>query len=198
MAQQQLGFKFNPARCVGCRACSVACNQEMNTVPDTRYRRVIEKQAGIYPIPKRQFISMSCFHCDKPACLMACPVSPNKTNLNDANNCIRKDDKFGIVLIDQDKCIGCKYCIAACPYGAPQFNRMTEKVEKCTLCVHRVLDGTRQNLTGWVPACVATCIGKALEFETTSGKTGTVPGGFSAREHTVPSATFEWGWEAPW
>jgi Fe-S-cluster-containing dehydrogenase component len=76
----------------------------------------------------------------------ACPV-----------NAISKRKSDGIVLIDQDKCIGCRRCIWACPYGAPRFNLTTKKAEKCTFCVHRID-------TGLQPACVTTCVGDALHF----------------------------------
>lgn len=194
----QVGFKINIAKCVGCKACSVACNQEMNTVPGVRYRRVVEKREGTYPTPRSLPVTMACFHCEHPACLVACPQSPNKADFSDEANCIRKDPRFGIVLIDQDTCTGCRYCVAACPYGAPQYNAATQKVEKCTLCVHRVLDESGTALTGFVPACVTTCIGGALEFTATAPNTGEVPGGFASREHTHPSVTFDWGWLQPW
>ncbi len=183
----QLGFKINLAKCVGCRACAVACNAEMNTVKGTRYRTVIEKQGGTEEEPKRLFVTMSCFHCEEPACLKSCPV-----------DAITKDENFGIVLIDQDKCIGCKYCAKVCPYGAPRFNESTKKMEKCTFCVHKVLNADRSALTGLKPACVNTCIGKALDFGEDIGNTGTTPAEFASRDYTNPSVTFDWGWIEPW
>ncbi|MBI5376185.1 MAG: 4Fe-4S dicluster domain-containing protein [Candidatus Schekmanbacteria bacterium] len=187
----QLGWTINLGKCVGCRACAMACNAELNTNKGARYRQVIEKQGGDESAPKRLFVTMSCFHCDEPACLKSCPVGA-----------ISKDDNFGIVLIDQDKCIGCKYCAKVCPYSAPQFNSETGKVEKCTFCVHRVLDSGRTSLTGLKPACANTCIGKALSFGEDVGNTGEAPVKFSDRKHTNPSVTFEWGsddWNiTPW
>lgn len=70
---------------------------------------------------------------------------------------ISKRKADGIVLIDQDKCIGCRRCTWACPYGAPRFNPVTKKTEKCTFCVHRLEAGLE-------PACVTTCVGDALHF----------------------------------
>src|SRR3989338_6432531 len=183
----QLGFTINLAKCAGCRACAVACNAELNTVKGTRYRAVIEKQGGTETEPKRLFVTMSCFHCEEPACLKSCPVEA-----------ISKDANFGVVLIDDSKCIGCKYCATVCPYGAPRFNGSTKKMEKCSLCAHRVLNSAGSALTGLKPACVNTCIGKALSFCEDVGNTGTVPEKFSSRSYTNPSVTFEWGWITAW
>jgi len=102
------------------------------------------------------------------------------------------------VLINQDKCIGCKYCAKVCPYGAPVFNESTKKMEKCTFCVHKVLNEDRSALTGLKPACVNTCIGKALDFGEDVGNTGTAPSEFAPRNYTNPSVTFDWGWMEPW
>ena len=68
---------------------------------------------------------------------------------------ISKEEEFGAVLIDQEKCIGCKRCAAACPYGAPTFDEKKKKMDKCTLCIHRLKEGLP-------PACVRTCMGYAL------------------------------------
>ena len=183
----QLGFKIDLSRCVGCRACAVACKAELNTPDGVAYRRVVDQTSGSFPEQKKIFVTMACFHCDEPACLKACPV-----------NAISKDQNFGIVLIDQNLCIGCKYCRAACPYGAPKFNKMTKKMEKCTLCVHRTLNSDRTALTGLKPSCVQTCIGKALDFVENPENSGTPPGNFSDRSMTLPSVNFEWDYMTPW
>jgi len=184
----QLGFRLDLARCVGCRACEVACRQEMNTVHGVRYRQVLERQGGEFPNPRRLFVSIACNHCAEPACMKACP-----------RGAISKDPTWGIVLIDQERCVGCRYCAAVCPYGAPQFNPATGKTEKCTLCVHRVLTKDRKALTGYKPACVATCIGKALEFVTDMGEPAEPdPSNFADRKMTRPAIEFRWGWETPW
>lgn len=185
---QQMGFRINLARCVGCRACEVACKQMQNTVTGVRYRQVIEKEQGTYPALRRLYFSTACHHCREPACLKACPKGAITKNA------------FGMVLIDQDRCVGCRYCAAVCPYGAPQYNAASGKTEKCTLCVTRVLSADRTTLTGAEPACVATCIGKALEFvpDVAEGSLGTPPSGFSNATLTHPSLIFEWGGETPW
>ena len=80
----------------------------------------------------------------------------------------------------------------------PRFNENTKKMEKCTFCVHRVLNEDRSALTGLKPACVNTCIGKALDFGENVGNTGDAPSGFASRDYTNPSVTFDWGWIEPW
>lgn len=157
--ENQLAWYFDQNRCTGCKTCVIGCKSELNTAPQPQgretepalnYRWVITQESGTYPNPKRVFYSASCNHCKSPACILSCPV-----------DAISKRDTDGIVLIDQDKCIGCKYCVWACPYGAPRYNSATKKVEKCTFCVHRI---DAEN--GLKPACVTTCVGKALQYDT--------------------------------
>ncbi len=142
----QLGWHVDLGRCTGCHSCAISCKTENNTPLGTDWRQVITQEGGTYPNPKRIFVTMACFHCEKPSCLKACPV-----------DAITKRASDGIVTIDQDKCVGCKRCAWACPYGAPRLNEETEKVEKCTFCIHRIDAGLK-------PACVTTCVGDALNF----------------------------------
>lgn len=182
----QIGWIIDLTRCVGCHTCTVACIAENNTIPaDTnlqvrngkavavKYRRVIEREIGVFPNVKREFVTMSCHHCAQPACMKACPV-----------DAITKRASDGVVLIDQDKCIGCRYCAWACPYGAPQFNEATGKVEKCTFCQHRLAAGLQ-------PACVSACLGKAIRFGYDVGGPGQVPEGFADPGLTGPSVRWE-------
>lgn len=182
----QLGWKYDVVRCIGCHACAVACKSENNTHPqksplvvknddivsEVSYRWVITREiesSGEVP-----FISMACNHCLNPACLASCPV-----------DAISKDASDGIVLIDQDKCIGCRYCEQACPYGAPRYNLNTKKMEKCTFCYQRVRNGLK-------PACAATCVGRALDYQIdAAGPEGTPPEGFPDVGLTNPVIKFE-------
>lgn len=140
----QIGFYYNENNCIGCRACEAACKQEFNLPIGVRRRRVIVREEGKYPDVKVRYLSTSCNHCEEPACMKACPASA-----------ITKEAQFGSVLINQEKCIGCKRCAAACPYGAPQFDEKKKKMDKCVHCVHRLKEGLP-------PACVRTCPGYAL------------------------------------
>ena len=138
--------------CIGCNACTIACKAENNTPVGVDYNRVIEIETGDFRDAQKtpnvgvSFVPMPCMHCGLPACLAACPVGA-----------ITKRKEDGIVLINKDKCIGCRYCAWACPYGAPQFNAEAKVMEKCTLCVQRVDKGQQ-------PACVTTCPAKVRFF----------------------------------
>jgi Fe-S-cluster-containing dehydrogenase component len=194
----QIGWKINLDRCIGCTACMVACKAENNTYPTTSpleldragrakhvsYRWVVEQESGEYPSPKRLFVTVACNHCIEPACIAACPLSDDDDPGNPANVIVKRASD-GIVLLDVDSCIGCRYCEAACPYGAPQFNPVTKKVEKCTACVHRLGQGFQ-------PACVSTCVGGALELVADfSGVPGNkAPPGFAPASLTKPAVEF--------
>lgn len=190
----QYGFVLALDKCIGCESCTVACKAENNTPPQrspmrmkrdvlpihTSYRWVVFKESGTYPSARHTFVSVACNHCKNPACLAACPTNPKA---------ITKRDSDGIVLIDQDICIGCRYCVWACPYGAPQYNESSQKVEKCTFCVQRIE-------AGLAPACVTTCVGEALTYttdfdESRSGEGR--PDGFADPTLTIPSVRFENG-----
>lgn len=175
----QYGFHVDLRKCTGCHACAIACKTENNTPIGVDWRQVITQEGGTYPRPVRLFVTMACNHCDHPACLESCPVDAISKRSTDESG-------KGIVLIDQEKCIGCKRCTWACPYGAPRMNAATNKAEKCTLCVHRLDAGL-----GLVPACVSTCVGNALHF----GPIDELPGtdqidGFANPVLTGPNVRF--------
>ncbi len=171
---KQLGWHIDLRKCVGCHACAVSCMAENNTDAGIAWRQVISQSKGTYPQVTKQFVSVACFHCAEPACQAACPIP----------GAIIKRASDGVVLIDQDKCVGCRRCEWACPYGAPQFNAATRKVEKCTFCLHRLDAGLQ-------PACVTTCMGDALHF----GDMAEIAGekqieGFADPGLTTPSVRF--------
>lgn len=132
-------------KCIGCQACTVSCIME-NAVPANSFRTVTStyevhdgKRTGTYMLPRL------CNHCDEPPCVPVCPVGATFQ---------RKD---GIVVVDGDRCVGCAYCVQACPYDARFINHDTGKADKCTFCAHRVD-------AGLLPACVETCVGGARIF----------------------------------
>ena len=169
----QVGWIIDLGRCIGCRSCHVACKSENNTPLRTDWRTVVERESGTYPNPSREFISLACNHCDEPACQKACPT-----------DAISKRESDGVVLIDQDKCVGCRYCVFACPYGAPRIDTETNKVSKCTMCVHRLG-------ADLAPACVTTCLTGAIQFvDDFTGETQESPTGFSDPALTQPNVDF--------
>ncbi len=161
------GLLVNVDACIGCHACFVACKEENQVAPGIAWNRIdrVEDRKAL----RIHYFRTSCQHCENPACLAACPTKA-----------VHKG-KFGEVLVDQSKCIGCQRCLAACPYGAPQFNtegvtsywpdktplvervleahqtRTPGKAEHCTLCSHRLKDGRK-------PACVEHCPTGALKL----------------------------------
>ncbi|UWG46612.1 Fe-S-cluster-containing dehydrogenase component [Halanaeroarchaeum sp. HSR-CO] len=171
------GMVIDQERCIGCHACSTACIEENNLGFGHIWNRVlteggedIETPAGQYPLDgsdgtgsmSMEFQPTACQHCQNAPCVKVCPVNATYT---------RED---GIVEIDYDKCMGCRYCMAACPYNARVFNydapeNLTEDgfgnvperpqgvVEKCTFCTHRVEQGID-------PACVDACPADARIF----------------------------------
>jgi molybdopterin-containing oxidoreductase family iron-sulfur binding subunit len=179
------GMVIDTRRCVGCRACVVACKVENKTPPGVNYNVVVEETADS-PSGAPLFLAKPCFHCEHPPCVDVCPVSATF-----------KRERDGIVAIDYDRCIGCRYCITACPYGARSFDfgdnyPATSKdtvfasipspeygqyrvrhddaspignVRKCTFCMHlQDQDGRYDQAAGRWPACAKTCSGHAIHF----------------------------------
>lgn len=136
-------------RCIGCDACYVACKTEWE-VPlfKEAYRtRVFEVEnednAGN---PILNFLPVLCNHCENSPCVAVCPTEASF-----------KREKDGIVIVDPSLCIGCKACMAACPYNARYYDEHKQTVDKCTFCAPRVDKGL-------LPACVTTCVGKSRNF----------------------------------
>lgn len=94
------------AKCIGCHACAVACVSENRLPPGVVYRPVIEQEVGAYPSVSRRYLPRPCMQCENPPCVSVCPVTATWKNAQ------------GVTVIDYNRCIGCRYCLAACPYGA--------------------------------------------------------------------------------
>jgi phenylacetyl-CoA:acceptor oxidoreductase subunit 1 len=165
-------------RCVGCQTCTAACRQANATTPGVQWRRVLDVETGEFPDVRRTFVPVGCMHCAEPPCLEVCPTTATR----------RRAD--GIVAIDEALCIGCAYCVMACPYQArckvttartayggaampseaarPHPERIGVS-QKCTFCSDRIDTGTARGLRPGVdpdatPACVNSCIAGALAF----------------------------------
>ena len=142
----QYAMVIDVRRCIGCHSCTVACKSEFD-VPLGEERSWVEYvEKGQYPNVRRSFLPRLCNHCSLPPCVYVCPT-----------NATYKREQDGIVVVDDGLCIGCKYCIQACPYGARFLNPITGTADKCDFCLHRVSQGV-------VPSCVNTCIGEARIF----------------------------------
>lgn len=150
----QFGFYFNNVRCIGCKACVMACRDYYNLPLDITFRKVYDIEGGewnYFPEDGHYenstfacHLSMSCNHCSDPACVKVCPTTA-----------IHKDPDSGIVKIDGSKCIGCSACTMACPYNAPMIDREAGRAVKCEACYQRLDEGKD-------PICVSACPLRAL------------------------------------
>ena len=160
------GFAIDTKRCIGCHTCAVACRYESNLPKGVWWNRILtdggvhmDVPQGEFPNARVTYLPVACQHCDNPACVKVCPVGATY-----------KDSETGIVRQDYDKCIGCRMCMAACPYTGvrsflweePAFtmgsdfgdkdaaSHQKHVVEKCTMCWHRIARGEE-------PACISAC-----------------------------------------
>lgn len=140
-------FLFNINRCTGCGACVVACRIENSERQGVNWRDVYTFNETHHPDAESFSLSLACNHCEIPACRDNCPALA-----------ITKDEQTGIVTVDPEKCIGCKYCTWACPYDAPRCDKKKGRVEKCDFCEDRLKDSE-------APACVCSCPTNALRIE---------------------------------
>lgn len=144
-AIKRYGMVIDLTKCIGCHSCELSCKLE-NKVPVSVWRIwVKEGIKGHYPNVTRVYIPLLCNHCDNPTCVTVCPVKAS----------IKRED--GIVIVDPHRCIGCRYCMAACPYGMRHINPLLGIVQKCDFCLHRILEGEK-------PSCVISCPNGAMIF----------------------------------
>jgi len=142
MSDQEWGFNFDPASCTQCHACEAACKNWRQVEPGVRWRRLVNIWRGSYPNVTSSTVTVACQHCAEPACMAVCPTGA-----------ISKMATDGIVLVDQELCIGCTACLPACPFAVPQFG-LDEKMQKCDFCLDQ--PGSP------APPCVRTCPTGAL------------------------------------
>jgi len=128
-------------RCIGCHSCEVICKMNKNLPVGPKLCEIV-----IANLPRAAFTFMPCFHCEDAWCVAACPTGA-----------MQKRSRDGIVFVNQDLCVGCKTCMSACPWGAPQWNPEIGKVVKCDYCMDRVDAGLE-------PACVTICTTHCLHF----------------------------------
>jgi Fe-S-cluster-containing dehydrogenase component len=167
MSKQQFALVIDLNVCVGCHACVTSC-KEWNTsgwagpLPDQNpygrdpsgvfFNRVQTFECGTFPDTETVHFPKSCLHCEDPPCVPVCPTGASY-----------KREADGIVLVDYDKCIGCKYCSWSCPYGMREFDEIAGVMKKCTLCIDRIYD-TSLPLERRKPACVLACPAGARIF----------------------------------
>ena len=159
-APDAVGLLYDTTKCIGCKACVVACKEANNMPPDTR-----GYGEGLYDSPdslneytknviqlykdggEQSFVKKQCMHCVDPACVGACMLGALKKG------------KFGVVSYDVSKCVGCRYCETVCPFNVPKFQwaKVAPRIVKCELCKERLAEGKE-------PACTEVCPRKAVIF----------------------------------
>lgn len=151
-ANRPPAFVFDPASCVGCHACAIACINEHQLAPGVFWRQVVTFNPARLPELPTWHVSVACNHCLDATCLRYCPA-----------RAIARDERTGAVLIDDRRCIGCRYCSWVCPYDAPRFDVDRGVMQKCTFCAHRLA-------TGLAPACASQCPTGALTVGPLNGQ----------------------------
>lgn len=173
------GIVIDLLRCIGCYGCMLSCKAEHFIPPGIFWSRVLIKEYGKFPSVTKMMVPVLCNHCKEAACVRVCPSGATT----------RGED--GTVVVDYNKCIGCRYCMMACPYGSRSFHsgesqyfprqaltpyeklgrsqHQTGVVMKCNFCQERIEKGLKQGLKPGVdreatPACVINCMAKARFF----------------------------------
>ena len=134
------GVAVDLKRCTGCQGCTIACKLENGTPPGVFWTRVIEKEEGTFPLAYKVFMPIRCNHCSDAPCIPVCTP-----------HAMTRDPATGWVNLDQAKCIGCKMCVHACPFGNAVWDALSSKILKCDYC-------------GGDPACAKFCPTQAIRW----------------------------------
>lgn len=171
------GMVIDINRCVGCQTCTIACKHANDTPPGVQWRQVLDVEQGKFPDVQRLFLVTGCQHCAEPPCVPVCPTGATKQRID------------GLVTMEYDTCIGCGYCVVACPYQARTIVEDAEwyydtptiqekhvhhadrvgVASKCSFCVERIDEAYERDLSPGVdldvtPACATSCIAQAIRF----------------------------------
>lgn len=130
-------IRIEPSKCVGCKSCELACSFKHRGMFAPSRSRIVNEVF----LDEAKFITVTCMQCDEPWCLKACP-----------KGAIAKDAVSGVVSVDEVKCVGCRTCVSACPFGMITYQESSRKADKCNLC------------GGDFPECVTFCPTRCLTF----------------------------------
>ena len=165
------GMAIDTKKCVGCTDCVIACETENNVPHGFSRDWITQISKGKFPDTQLEILSERCNHCSNPPCVHTCPTGASHVH-----------DVGGVVLVDHDECIGCKACIASCPYDA-RFINPEGYADKCTFCIHRVEKGLE-------PACVSVCPTYCMHFGDLDDPNSEISKLLSKRKHhaLIPEA----------
>ena len=139
------GMLINTKKCIGCYACRTACQRQNGLDPTDSFIRFEEREVGEYPSVSVEHVPLQCMHCEDAPCASVCPTGAAHIGPD------------GIVEVDQGRCIGCLYCMAACPYQVRVHNKVSGAVEKCKFCHSWVYEHPETPSNTCVTACVTGC-----------------------------------------
>lgn len=141
------GMLINTRKCIGCYACLLACQRQNDLDPETHFIRFEDREMGEYPTATVEHIPIQCMHCEDAPCVSVCPTGASYAT------------EDGIVRVDEERCIGCKYCMVACPYHVRTQDPATGVVDKCRMCVQIDEETGRPG-----HSCVKACLTGARMF----------------------------------